>query len=79
MVLRLIDTLRIYDENFILTGGGPGRSSELVSLFIVKKALREWAGGFSAAAAVVYLVIDVLLVFLLIMIMTRGKGMLERS
>jgi glycerol transport system permease protein len=78
LLLRIIDSFKIFDENFILTGGGPGRSTELLSFFIIKKGIREWVGGFSAAASIIYLVIVVLLCFLLIMILTKGKGLLER-
>jgi hypothetical protein len=49
-----------------------------LSFFIIKKGIREWVGGFSAAASIIYLVIVILLCFLLIMILTRGKGLLER-
>jgi glycerol transport system permease protein len=78
LLLRIIDSFKIFDENFILTGGGPGRSTELLSFFIIKKGIREWLGGFSAAASMIYLVIVVLLCYLLITFMTRGKGLLER-
>jgi glycerol transport system permease protein len=78
LLLRIIDSFKMYDENFILTGGGPGRSTELLSLFLIKKGLKEWAGGFAAAASVIYLVIIVLLCYLLITFLTKGKGMLER-
>ena len=78
LLLRIIDSFKLFDENFILTGGGPGRSTELLSFFIIKKGIREWVGGVSAAASIIYLVIVILLCFLLISILTKGKGMLER-
>lgn len=78
LLLRIIDSFKLYDENFILTGGGPGRSTEMLSMFLVKKGLKEWAGGFAAAASVIYLVVIILLCYLLITFMTKGKGMLER-
>ncbi|MBN2324992.1 MAG: sugar ABC transporter permease [Spirochaetes bacterium] len=78
LLLRIIDSFKLFDENFILTGGGPGRSTELLSFFIIKKGIREWVGGFSAAASIIYLVIVILLCYLLISFLTKGKGMLER-
>ena len=78
LLLRIIDSFKIFDETFILTGGGPGRATELLSFFIIKKGIREWLGGFSAAASIIYLVIVILLCFLLIMLLTKGKGLLER-
>jgi len=78
LLLRIIDSFKLFDENFILTGGGPGRSTELLSFFIIKKGLREWLGGFSATASIIYLVIVILLCYLLITFLTKGQGMLER-
>ena len=77
-LLRIIDSFKIYDENVILTYGGPGRSTEFLSLFLVKKGLLEWAGGFAAAASLIYLFQVIVICFLLIMIVTKGKGLLER-
>lgn len=78
-LLRIIDSFKIYDENMILTGGGPGRSTEFLSMFLVKKVLREWAGGFGAAASLIYLLQVIVVCYLLITILTRGRGMLERQ
>ena len=78
LLLRIIDSFKLFDENFILTGGGPGRSTELLSFFLIKKGVREWVGGFSAAASIIYLFTVILLCYLLISILTKGKGMLER-
>ena len=78
LLLRIIDSFKLFDENFILTGGGPGRSTELLSYFLIKKGIQEWVGGFAAAASIIYLVFVILLCFILITILTKGKGMLER-
>lgn len=78
-LLRIIDSFKIYDENMILTGGGPGRSTEFLSVFLVKKILKEWDGGFGAAASLIYLLLIVTMSYLIITVMTSGKGMLERQ
>lgn len=77
-LLRIIDSFKIYDENVILTGGGPGRSTEFLSVFLVKKILKEWAGGFGAAASLIYLVQVIVICYVIITLLTRGRGMLER-
>lgn len=78
-LLRIIDSFKIYDENMILTVGGPGRTTEFLSMFLVRKILREWAGGFGAAASLIYLLQAVVMCFILIMVLNRGRGMLERE
>lgn len=53
LLLRVIDTFKIFDTVFILTGGGPEDSTETISLFLYKKAFDFFDVGQAAAAAVV--------------------------
>lgn len=34
VLLRLMDTLRIFDQVFVMTGGGPANATETLSLFV---------------------------------------------
>lgn len=79
ILLRIIDSFKLYDENFILTGGGPGRTTEFLSLFLVRKVLKEWDGGYGAAASLIYLLQALVICFVLVMVLTKGKGMLEQQ
>ena len=73
-LLRLIDGLKIYDEVLVLTAGGPGLTNEYVSLFIKTKTVEEWLVGFGAATSLFYLFIVLMLCYMLLIVMTRGKG-----
>lgn len=57
LLLRTIDLLRIFDQIFILTQGGPGFATETVSLFIYKTAFRFFDFGYAAALSLVLLVL----------------------
>jgi multiple sugar transport system permease protein len=57
LLLRTIDLLRIFDQVFILTQGGPGFATETVSLYIYKTAFRFFDLGYAAALSLVLLVL----------------------
>ena len=60
LLLRSMDLLRIFDQIFILTQGGPGSATETVSLYIYRTAFRFSNFGYAAAMSFVGLVITVL-------------------
>ena len=49
ILLRTMDLLRIFDQIFILTQGGPGFATETVSLYIYRTAFRFFNFGYAAA------------------------------
>jgi multiple sugar transport system permease protein len=53
VLLRVIDAFKIFDTIFILTGGGPGQSTESLSLFTYKTVFDFWNLGTATATAVV--------------------------
>jgi multiple sugar transport system permease protein len=53
---RVADTLRAFDHIFILTGGGPGASTELLSLYLYRIGFKFSDLGQASALAVVVLV-----------------------
>ena len=53
---RLADVLRVFDHIFILTGGGPGNTTQLLSLYLYRVEFQYFDAGQAAALAVVVLV-----------------------
>jgi multiple sugar transport system permease protein len=60
LLLRLMDLLRIFDQIFVLTQGGPGSATETMSLYIYRTAFRFSNFGYAAAMSFVGLVITML-------------------
>jgi multiple sugar transport system permease protein len=60
LLLRSMDLLRIFDQIFLLTQGGPGSATETVSLYIYRTAFRFSNFGYAAAMSFVGLVITLL-------------------
>ncbi len=52
-LLRLIDAFKIFDTVFILTGGGPGTSTETPSMLAYKMTFEFWNIGEASALAII--------------------------
>ena len=61
ILLRLMDTLMIYTEPFVLTGGGPGASTTFLSQYLASMALGQFDLGPAAAFSVLYFLLILLL------------------
>lgn len=57
LLLRTMDLLRVFDQIFILTEGGPGFATETVSLYIYRAAFRFFDFGYAAAMSFVLLLL----------------------
>ena len=57
VVLRAISLMNSPDLILILTGGGPGRSTQVLSLYAFQKAYREFNFGYAGALSVVMLLL----------------------
>ena len=60
ILLRFMDSFMIYTEPFVMTGGGPGNSTTLVSIDLVKVALGQFDLGPAAAMSLIYFAITLL-------------------
>jgi multiple sugar transport system permease protein len=57
LLLRTMDLLRVFDQIFILTEGGPGSATETISLYIYRTAFRFSDFGYAAAMSFVLLLL----------------------
>jgi glycerol transport system permease protein len=73
IMLRLMDSLMIYSELFVLTGGGPGNSTSFLSQTLVKKAIGQFDLGPAASFSIIYFMIIVTLCFVFFRSITRAQ------
>jgi len=73
VLLRFIDSFNIYTEPFTLTGGGPGNSTTLLSIDLVKVALGQFDLGNAAAMSLIYFGFTLLVSWLFYTIMTKDE------
>ena len=74
VLLRFMDSFNIYTEPFVLTGGGPGNSTTLLSIDLVKVALGQFDLGPAAAMSLIYFLIILLLSWIFYTLMMRNEG-----
>ena len=55
LLFRLIVSFKVFDEVYLLTGGGPGTATEVVSFTIFRRFFTEDRAGYGAAISVVVL------------------------
>jgi len=58
-LLRAIDCFKLYDIVFVLTKGGPGTTTEVVSFYIYREGFTLWRMGYGAAASFIVLAVIV--------------------
>lgn len=65
-VIRSMEIIKLFDEVFMLTRGGPGSATETISLYIYKLAFNDFQLAYGAAAAFIVLLGSLLLIHLLL-------------
>jgi len=74
VLLRFMDSFNIYTEPFVLTGGGPGNSTTLLSIDLVKIALGQFDLGPAAAMSLIYFAITLFASWLFYTLMTMNDN-----
>ena len=71
ILLRFMDSFKIYTEPFVVTGGGPGNSTTLLSIDLVKMALGQFDLGPAAAFSIMYFLVILLVSWVFYTVMTN--------
>ncbi|KGA05675.1 MAG: sugar ABC transporter permease [Pontimonas sp.] len=73
LLLRFMDSFMIYAEPYILTGGGPGTSTEVMSILLSVLALIQFDLGKSAAFSLIYFLIIQVFSFIFFTVLTLDE------
>jgi len=74
LTIRTMDAFRTFDEAFILTGGGPGRSTETVSLFIYRNSFSFFDVGYGSALSILLLLLLMIITVFYMRLIYAGRG-----
>lgn len=74
VLIRLIDSIRVFDLVFVLTRGGPGTSTETLSIFSYVTGFTEGDMGSAAALAWVTVAFVNVLVFFFLRALSKAEG-----
>lgn len=61
LILRTADILKMFDVVFVMTRGGPGAATELISIYIQRIGFRSFDQGMASAEAIVLLILTIIL------------------
>jgi len=53
LLIRIIEAVKVFDIVYILTGGGPGNTTEMASVYLQRLAIRETRFGYASAATII--------------------------
>ncbi|MFB9148714.1 carbohydrate ABC transporter permease [Roseovarius ramblicola] len=71
ILLRFMDSFKIYTEPFVVTGGGPGNATTLLSIDLVKMALGQFDLGPAAAFSIIYFLVILAVSWVFYTVMTN--------
>jgi ABC-type sugar transport system permease subunit len=78
LVFRTLDSFRVFDLIYVLTGGGPGTSTEPIALYTFNSLLQNLRFGYGSALSVITFVVSFVLAIgylrLLGRDLTEGRG-----
>jgi multiple sugar transport system permease protein len=66
LLFRLLDAMKIFDIVYILTGGGPGSSTETIPFYLYQQGFAYGRFGFTAAGSYLFLILVVIVAQILI-------------
>lgn len=72
VMLCISGNMKTFDQIFVMTGGGPGNSSEVVALYVYNISMSRMRYGYGSAAAIGILILSLLLI-MLSKLVGRGK------
>ena len=78
LTLRAMDALQLFDEVYVLTGGGPGRLTSVINLYLYQFGFRQFRIG-QTSAAITSILIFILIVSTLALFIYRRRKIWETS
>jgi multiple sugar transport system permease protein len=71
LILRSADVLKLFDMVFVMTRGGPGAATDLISVYIQRVGFKVFDMGLASAQAVVLMILTIILSRLYIRLIYR--------
>jgi len=74
LVIVSIETFNTFDMVLALTGGGPGRSTEIAALSVYNQIFEQFNLGQGAATAVLLVAVNLIMTFVYVRFLERDEG-----
>lgn len=63
ILLRFIDSFKVVDTVYVMTYGGPGNATKVVSMFIYQTSLKYFKIGYGSAISILFIIVLILVSF----------------
>lgn len=77
VLLRTLDAFKTFGTIEVLTGGGPGVSTEIINLTIYRTALQDFSVGAAAALGISFLIVLSIIVPQMLRVLARNSDLVE--
>ena len=77
LLFRTVDALRTFDLVYLLTQGGPGTTTEVVSMFIYRWGFRHFKLGFTSAASVLLFIATLVICVFYLRLLARRQALMK--
>jgi multiple sugar transport system permease protein len=75
LLFRTVDVLRTFDLVFLLTSGGPGTTTEVLSMFIYRYGFQSFDMGLTSAASMILFVLTLVICLVYLRLIVRRQAL----
>lgn len=73
LLITFIDAFKVFDHVYILTGGGPGNQSEVISYYVYRQSFNLFQVGYGSTIAFIVLSIECVLTAFFLLLVSKRK------
>jgi multiple sugar transport system permease protein len=79
VLLRIVQSFKLFDTVQVLTGGGPGTATQVINLTIYRVALQDFSIGAASALGIMFLVIVMIVVSQVLRVVAHNTDLVEEK
>jgi multiple sugar transport system permease protein len=79
LILRIIDTFRLFDIIFVLTNGGPGTATENLTYYTYTQGFTYFKYGYATALGIIEMIMVTMLAYVILRYMERPGDRIART
>ena len=77
LLFRTVDALRTFDLVYLMTGGGPGTVTEVISMYIYRWGFRNFRLGFTSASSMILLLATLVICAVYLRMLVRRQAYVQ--
>lgn len=77
VVLQILASLKVFDQIYLLTGGGPNGSTRSIIEYIYEQGFQSFRLGYASAMSYVFFVVIVIVSAVQFILFNRGRAQVQ--